>query len=351
MDKNNRFRRFLRRDDTFKGTNADSKICLGFSSQTRLRYLLGDAWFPACEDPNPRQDSSHVLDLLLQASKFCKVMPLDLIVENTASPGFTPKNPTIQYLPALSLAVRNYRYYASDRFRFLRRFCLRSSCESMQWRSMLDEFGERQVRETARGAEAGLLFFLRRCEVLQDLEISFVDERLLEERLVDMPYLPILGIFDVLQRRPPLRNLKLSNCKMSEPDIVKFLVTFSETLRMIHFTNLYLTSGSRHTVFEQLGGEMDLTSAIFDGFYHKDDLWIGASLSPANLPYGLARDLPPLYKPDKIWVLEWLCGKQIEFLTSFVVARFQRFQYIVSPLSSETSWEIMNFSQYEGHSE
>ena len=88
-----------------------------------------------------------------------------------------------------------------------------------------------------------------------------------------MPYMPLIPLFNRMDplRRPPLRNLKISNFKIKEGELVKFLRRFLATLRTVHFSNLLLTTGSRQNVFRMIENEMNLTSAIFHGFHQWSD--------------------------------------------------------------------------------
>lgn len=154
---------------------------------------------------------------------------------------------------------------------------------------------ERDYHRTSRNhLNSTLNYILSECEMLEDLEISYVDHCRLEKELRDMPHLPLPSLLNRQRQRPPLRNLKVSNCKTTESELVNFLLRYSETLKTLHFKDLYLTHGSRGSVFEQLEGEMSLTSACFDGFLH--DHMLGEYY---DLILSQPRGLPFPYRPDE----------------------------------------------------
>lgn len=273
----------------------------GFSSQLRFRSPLGDAWFPACEGTPNRHTESHLSELLMGISNSHGALPWDLVVENTASSHQTFLGATVQSLPNVRL-VEGWRrrwFPRRDTFRYLRKFCLRSCCntdELLQQRGRTWRESDGLDRRNAMYLR--LRVVLRDCKQLEDLE----------RRLEGMPHLPLLQIFDLSRRRPPLRNLTLRNCKMTEPDLGKFLLWSAETLQTLRVTNLYLTQGSRVTLFELLGGELNLKSAVFDGLYQDGDTLTKPVYG------GLAADseysgLPFPYKPDDEAALAGLCGR------------------------------------------
>lgn len=262
----------------------------GFTSQSRFPRLLGDAWIEECDRiRSPRRARPNALETVFRSLAYCKLSLSDFEVANTAPPGLTPLSGTLRYIPALHRMVRKSRCYRSNElmapissalFKNLRRFRLRSSLapdyghndrirESKEYRYMSNQ--PNGYESKSENLQLSLKFILSQCEMLEDLEISFVNEAQLDDRLDGMPYLPLPSIFSAGEWQPgppsPLRNLTLSNCKISESNLAKFLLRYCETLRTLHFTNLCLTMGSRVTFFELLGGEMSLTSAIFDGFH------------------------------------------------------------------------------------
>ena len=260
----------------------------GFSSRARWRTLLGDAWVHQCEPLHPRRAGSRLFKMLMRALARCNHSPREFGIHNTTTPRLSPR-PDIQYLPEIQrllMAEEDCRLRKNipgfppipKIFANLRKFILCShgdptddtlsddtppECshcwEGWQYR----KYGPRFKIDITLG------FILNQCEMLEDLEINFASEGHVGGRLDRMPYLSLIRLLNPRDplRRPPLRNLKVSNFKIREPELVKFLRRYSETLRTIHFKNLFLISGLRETVLRLVQDEMKLSSAIFQGIH------------------------------------------------------------------------------------
>ena len=261
----------------------------GFPSQSRFPRLLGDAWIEKCDRTHThRRAGPQAFETILKSLVYCKLSLADFEIANTAPPGLTYQSGPLRYVPALHRIVGWRRCYRRDElispissafFKNLRKFCLRSFFTLGREHNREFEgspYISRQpngYESTSANLQMSLKFVLSRCEMLEDLDIGFVNEAHLEHGLLGMPYLPLLNIFSDRWRRgaplSPLRNLTLSNCQISQAELAGFLLRYSETLRTIHFTNLYITNGSRVNLFKILGGEMSLASAVFDGLHQE----------------------------------------------------------------------------------
>lgn len=181
----------------------------------------------------------------MRALSRCNLSPSEFGIDNTATPRLPPRPEETKYLPEIQrqLVVEEDRYLRKRIpgfqplpriFPNLRKFILRSLWgpsddtlgdeippeysplwEGWQWWQYRQYQGRHKINRT-------LGFILDQCEMLEDLEISFVDKAHGRGELTEMPYLP-LGSFlnprDPL-RRPPLRNLKISNFRIMERELV-----------------------------------------------------------------------------------------------------------------------------------
>ena len=301
-----------------------------YGSPSQYPATLGDSWDRNCGRSYNFRARSYVFDLLIQSLGKCKMAVSELGIQNTAP----------LYLHTLSTPVKSgsltkgsndiwrllgkvkLHYTPQNNFpgRYpllpgifchLRKFNLGSEYDFVTDHQVKEHSSkisaykiERDYYDTSRShLNSTLNYILSECEMLQDLEISFFDEIRLGKEPGDMPYLPLTSLLNKPCRRAPLQNLKISNCKITEPELVTFLLRYPETLKTLHFKDLYLTQGTRLSVFEQLGGEMSLTSAVFDGFHHgllREEYY--------DLILQQPRDLPFPYKPDEKATLAWLCG-------------------------------------------
>ena len=266
----------------------------GSSSQARWPVLLRDAWVHHCEPLHNRQAGSRLFQVLMRALSRCNLPPSEFGIDNTATPRLPPRPAKTKYLPEIQRQLVKEHRYMWKRipgfqplpriFPNLRKFVLRSL-----WGPSDDHFGDGNPPEYSHLWEwwqwwqyqgrhkinTTLGFILDQCEMLEDLEISFVDKSHSRGDLTEMPYLPLSSFLnpgDPL-RRPPLRNLKISNFRIRERELVNFLLRYSKTMRTIHFENLLLTSGSRETIFWLVEDEMELNSAIFHGVYQTSRLY------------------------------------------------------------------------------
>lgn len=250
----------------------------GSSSQTRFPLLLGDAWVQKCERSYHRRAGSHLHDILVRSLARCKLSLSEFGFENTISPGNkTPQR--LQYLPkTIHIGLpdhsdrRNETARLPQTFRHLRKFSIRSNGDSLKAyrrRCPGQTWGSRRKVISRYHLDPTLKFIIPQFERLEELELSFISEAISGGWLENMPQLPLLGLLNHrdASRRPPLRRLTFSNFRIRGDELVKFLLRYSGTLRTIHFTNLLITQGSRATVLEVLRNEMNLTSAIFDGFH------------------------------------------------------------------------------------
>lgn len=126
-----------------------------------------------------------------------------------------------------------------------------------------------------------------------------------------MAHLPLLGVLDIRRNRPPLRTLILENCKMIEPDLVRFVLCVSETLKTLRVINLYLTKGSRQTLFEFLGGELTLENATINGLFQQSDHYDDTAVNPFR-PVVKPENLPFPFTLDDDVALDWFCRQEIK---------------------------------------
>ncbi|KAL8629626.1 hypothetical protein Q9189_004644, partial [Teloschistes chrysophthalmus] len=275
----------------------------GFSSHTRLNALLGDAWLPACEERPLNQNRSYLFELLVTISKRFRTAPHELIIENTTSPVFNLPNRVLRYIPGVDLSTRVL--YRRPGFWKLRKFCLRGSSDSTFNVTGRHKSWNTECRTLLQA------FFLQTCKNLEHLEISLIDKAQLEKGREGMAHLPLLGVLDIRRNRPPLRTLILENCKMIEPDLVRFVLCVSETLKTLRVINLYLTKGSRQTLFEFLGGELTLENATINGLFQQSDHYDDTAVNPFR-PVVKPENLPFPFTLDDDVALDWFCRQEIK---------------------------------------
>lgn len=278
----------------------------GFSSQARLKTLLGEAWLPVYKARALNQNRLYLCELLVTISKRFRIASYKLTVENTAPPGFMLPNKGLRYIPGIDLDER-----ILDRdpgFPDLRKFSLRGSPNPAL--SVFERYGfwYTAYHTSCKVLHSSLQFCLQSCKNLEHLEVSLMDKPRRKKGYKEMVYLPLLGVIDMTRNRPPLRTLSLGNCKILESELVRFVLSVSETLKIFRITNLYLTKGSRQTLFESLGSELTLENATINGLFQKYDYDndttpdpFGRFISPEDLPFP--------YTLDQRLALDWFWGR------------------------------------------
>lgn len=96
---------------------------------------------------------------------------------------------------------------------------------------------------------------LQSAKLLEDLTLTFVDDRCDHGQMYLRPYIPL----NILKGTNPMNHLKrvsLGNFKLEEPEIVAFLLSISSSLQYLTIDGIVLDYGTWVSTFEKLKGRL-----------------------------------------------------------------------------------------------